>query len=224
MSTTVQDILEGAYNRNSSNDPGKLAVDGELVAHLHRVFQRVFALMARARPDQFSTTAFLTLAGATPQATLPASIIDILNVLTVLGAKVNVIPITEQFRTWHLAPAVYRRGQALVSRNKSGDPAAGNVLTLIHLDAPATLAALADVLDARYPARHYQLLIDLCANYLGTKDAGRSPADRAALGQELAVSLNALQMEYQLAPADVSWMHSSVERSRDGQNANLGGS
>lgn len=222
MSTSVQTLIEGAYSRSSNNDPGKLATDGELVGHLARIYPRTWALIARARPDQFSSVTTATLTGSPPAATISGDIVDILNVLDVAGSKVNVIPITEQFRTWHLAPCVYRKGASIVSRNKAGDPTAGQVLTVVQLDAPAPLALLADVLDSRYPSRHYQLLVDMLANYIGTKDAGRSPQDRAALLQELKESAAALQAEYQLRPADVSWMHASVERG--GVDSRLGGS
>lgn len=224
MSITTQVIIEGAYNRASNNDPGKLAVDGELLAHLNRIYQRTYALIARARPDQFSTTLPLTLAGSPPGATLGADIIDILNVLDVSRRKINVIPITEQFRTYHLAPCMYRQGMSLLSRAQVGDPFAGQVISVIQLDAPTALAAanLSDVLDSRYPSRHHQLLIDMLAVYIATKDAGRTTSDRGALLQELKESASALQAEYQLRPADVSWMHASVERG--GVDSRLGGS
>lgn len=211
--TTVQTLIEGGYNRSGANNPGKLAVDGELIAHLNRVYQRAWSLIARARPDEFSAeTDLAALVGVPPSASLPANIIDVLAVEDSSGEPVNVIPLTEKWRSWHLAPAVYRQGSSLVSRNAANDPVAGDVLTLQILDAPTALTAMASVLDGRWPARHEQLLVDYVACYLSVKDDGRSMADHQKLMGELAQDVAAFAAEYELAPEAVEWVHADVER------------
>lgn len=212
MTTTAQALLEGAYTRSASNDAGKLASDAELLAHLGRVYHRAWPLVARARPDQFGATLALTLAGIPPTAALPADVIDVLAVQTATGTEVAVIPSTERAKSWHLAPAVYRLGLTLVSRNRGGDPISGAVLTATVLDAPAALPALTSTLDPRWPVRHTQLLVDLLAVYLSVKDTGRSAGEHAKVVAELQQSAGAFAAEFNLPPAAVEWMHAPVER------------
>lgn len=211
MSTTVQTILDGAYNRASNNDPGKLAQDPELIAHLSRVYQRAWPLVARARPDQFSASALVSLIGAPPSGSLPTDVIDILGAFNAFGVSVWIIPITDQARTWLIPPCVYRRGMSLVSRAKPGDPLAGDTLSLVILDAPPALVNLTDTLDPRWPVRHVQLLTDVLAVYLSVKDSGRDAGDRQAILAELQASVSAFSSEFGLVPADVEWIHAEAE-------------
>ncbi len=212
MSITAAAILDAAYQRSSANDAGKLANDAELLAHTDRVVQRLWPLIARARPHQFQTDVALPLAGVPPMLLLPADLIDLLDVRTATGAKVHVIPSAERQRRWTIPPSVYRMGRSLVSRNAAGDPIVADTLTLTVLDAPAALVALSSVLDVRWPSRHYQVLIDELAVYLSTKDAGRSAQDHATLERALAASLASLASEFDLGPSVVEWVHSAHER------------
>lgn len=181
MTTTAQTLIEAAYSRSTANDPGKLATDGELLGLANRLFQFIYAVAAVAAPERFISRTTLALLGAPASVTMPTDLIDIRRVQNALGAKVNVIPVEEIDRTWHLAPAVYRQGSTIVSRAGAGDPVAGDSLTAWILDAPATLAALTDALDARFPVRHVELIVVEIAMYLATKDSGRDAAEFAAL-------------------------------------------
>lgn len=184
MSTTMQQLVEAAYSRSSANDPGKLATDGELVAVANRIYHALFALAAAAAPERFvSKVNLAALAGTPPAAVLSADVIDVRRVQTVAGTKVNIIPVEEVDRLWHLAPAMYRQGGSLVSRAGVGDPVATDVLTVWQLDAPADLTTLASVVDARFPTRHIELIVVELAMYLATKDEGRDAAEFAALKQ-----------------------------------------
>lgn len=212
MTTSVQTILEGAYNRYSANDPGKLAQDPELIAHLSRVYARTWPLLARARPDLFQSTLSATLLSSPPSWAIPADLIDVIAAFNASGADVWLIPSTDRNRLWQLAPCIFRQANTLVSRNKGGDPMAGDVLTLTVLDNPPALVNLSDTLDPRWPVRHVQLFVDLIAAYLGVKDAGRSDADRAALLLELKADSLALAGEFNLPPEAVEWIHGDVER------------
>jgi hypothetical protein len=216
---TVLSLLDGAWTRSTRNDAGKLGQDPELVAHLDRVYQRTWALVARARPDVFSKTATATLANIPPTLTLPAALLELTHVATSAGADVAVIPAHERARTWHLAPAVYRIGATLVSRNQAGDPRTNDVLTLTYLDAPATLASVAGSLDARWPARHAQYLVDALAVYLSTKDAGREAGEHQKLLGDAQASAAALAAEFGLPPAAVEWMHAPRERAAPSEAA-----
>jgi hypothetical protein len=178
MITTMQMLVEGAYSRSTANDPGKLATDGEMIGVLNRIYHTLFALAAAAAPEKFLSRAALpALAGAPASAVLSTDVIDIRRVQNAAGGKVNVIPVEEIDRGWHLAPAVYRQGGSLVTRAQVGDPVVGDVLTVLQLDAPADLVALASVVDARFPTRHVELIIVEGAMYLSTKDEGRDTAE-----------------------------------------------
>lgn len=224
MAISMQYIIESAYNRYSANDPGKLAVDGELIRHGNVIYQRLFAMMAHARPDEFGSMQSHALLGSPPTYTFLNGIDQVLSVEDAAGTRIQVITATDKSYSWNdSVPCVYRLGNAIISRNKARDPIAGAVLTMVVLDTPVDLTQLASTLDPRYPIRHLQLLIDLLATYLGTKDSKRNPADRAALAAEIAQGpMMALQLEFQLAPAAVSWMHASVQRA--GVDAKLSGS
>lgn len=209
---TAQDFIEAALVRSTANDPGKLATDGELLNHCSRVFARLFSLFARARPDKAQSQSTVTLAGNPPTAALPADLIDVRRVENTTGAKVHLIPATEKDRTWHIAPSVYQVGNTLYSRNKTGDPAAADVLTLFLLDQPAALSALSSTIDARFPMRHYQFVIDLVALYLDTKDQSRDQAAHAKLVEEVALAKEAFALEYELGPTALEWIHDGAGR------------
>jgi hypothetical protein len=210
--TTVRTLVVGGYNRSTLNDAGKIATDAELVAHVNRVYQRMWSLIARARPDQYNAVGTLTLSGSPPQATLPSGMLDLQDVTDADGAQVQVIPASERNRLWNLAPCVYRVGVLLKSRAETGDPASGDVLTLVYLDQPADLTTLDSTLDARWPQRHDQLLVDYLALYLAVKDAGRSGSDRSSIAGELQQDIAAFAAEYQVAPSDLGWLHADAER------------
>jgi hypothetical protein len=217
----VQVWIEAAYNRSTENDPGKLAQDAELLDHANRVYQRLFALFAKARPDEAASRANLVLAGNPAFAALAPDLIAVVGVKNAVGAKVHVIPAHEIERLWHLAPSVYRLGNTLFSRGAVGDPIAGDLLTVVQLDAPATLATLATAIDARFPTRHHQVVIDQLACYLSTKDAGRDGGEHQKLLGECGQSLAAFATEYELPPSALEWAHAAHSRG-DGNAGNDG--
>lgn len=184
--TTVQQIIEAAYARSTDNDPGKLAVDAELISHLNRDYRARFGLWSLKAGDAAVTALVLTFAGTPPTASLPLDISDIDRIEDMSGSKINLVPINEKNRAWHLAPAVYRSGLSLISRAQAGDPGQGQSVTLFHNDAPSTLANLSDVLDVRYPVRFEMLLILGLAIYLDTKDTGRDLSSNKELSDEFA--------------------------------------
>lgn len=184
MTTTAQQIIEAAYARSTDNDPGKLAVDAELISHLNRDYQARYALWSLKAGDAAVASIPLVLAGIPAVATLPTDIVDIDRIEDGLGSRINLVPINEKNRAWHLAPALYRQGLSLISRNQSGDPVSGQTVTLFHNDAPAPLTVLSSILDARYPARFEMLLILGLAIYLDTKDTGRDLSSHTELKEE----------------------------------------
>jgi hypothetical protein len=211
---TAQGIVEAAYSRSTANDPGKLGQDPELLDHLNRIYQRFYALFAKARPDEAGSVTTLALSGTPATAALAADTIALTVVRNALGAQVHVIPASEAHRLWHMAPSVIRRGNTLVSRAKTGDPVVGDVLTVEQLDPPTAITSLSTLIDARFPTRHHQLLVDGLAVYLDTKDEGRSADDHAKLMGEYGQALAAFSAEYELPPSALEWAHDPVKRSK----------
>jgi hypothetical protein len=209
---TAQDFIEAALVRSSANDPGKLATDGELLNHCSRLVARLFALFARARPDKAQSTTTVALAGNPPSGALPQDLIDLRRVEKADGTKVHLIPATEKERTWHIAPSVYQVGNTLTSRAKAGDPIATDVLTLYVLDQPAALTGLTSGIDVRFPVRHHQLVIDLLALYLDTKDTGRDAQAHEKLKVEIAEAKAAFALEFNLGPSALEWIHEGAGR------------
>jgi hypothetical protein len=185
MATTVQQIIESAIARSTANDPGKLTVDGELIPHLNRKYQSIFARMALVGGDNLLAKTTLTFAGSPPSVTLPTDIVDIVRFELSGGGRTYLIPVRDKDRTWVLAPAVYRQGNAVVSRAASGDAIAGDIWTLFYKDAPTTLSALATTLDVRYPVRYENALVVDLALYMAIKDENRAPDRVAALQREV---------------------------------------
>lgn len=184
MPASAQQLIEAAYSRSTANDPGKLAVDGELLGVLNRIYQLLYALKAVSSPAAHTAVTNLVLVASA--GSIPTDAIDIRRVEGVsgtvaAGTKINVIPAEEKDRSWHLAPRMYRQGNSLISIAGVGDPGATDTVKLFYLDAPATLSALATTLDARYPVRFEELLIVELAMYLSTKDINRDPGEFAKL-------------------------------------------
>lgn len=183
--STAQQLIEAAYARSTANDAGKLASDGELLGHLNRKYQSLYAIMGMRSGDNAIAKVALNFAGGPPAfAALPADIIDLVRVEKNDGSRAYLIPANEKDRSWHLAPAMYRQGNSLVSRGQAGDPVAGDTYQLLHIDAPAGLNALATATDARFPVRFEDLLVLDLAVYLSVKDEGRNQSEYEALKQE----------------------------------------
>ena len=104
--TLVQTWVEAAYNRSASNDPGKLAQDGELLDHLNRVFQRFYALFAKARPDEAGSLVTYALTGSPGVVYIPPDTIALVSVKKAsTGAQVHIIPASETSKLWHATSA-----------------------------------------------------------------------------------------------------------------------
>lgn len=192
MATTAQAIIEAGFARSTASDAGKLSVDGEMLAHLNRKFQNLFARYSVTSGDNAAAKSTLTWAGSPATVALPTDIVDIIKVETGAGARTYEIPIAERDRTNHLAPSFFRLGNSLMSRNAgagvygaAADPIAGDVYAIYYKDAPATISALSSTLDARFPVRFEMLLIIDLALYFSVKDEGRQPGPMQAIRDEL---------------------------------------
>jgi hypothetical protein len=64
----------------------------------------------------------------------------------------------------------------------------------------------------RFPVRHHQLVIDLVALYLDTKDTGRDAAAHEKLTEEIAEAKQAFALEFNLGPSALEWIHEGAGR------------
>lgn len=212
--TTASDILSAAYNRSSASDPGKLANDTEMLAHANRLYQRLWALYGGARPEEASSVVTLTLGGSPPSVAVPSDAVAIVRLWDDDGVDVALRPKSDANRAWNLAPAMYRIGNSIYSFNRADDPLAAEDLEAQIIPSPTALTTLATAIDARFPPRAQQILIDLLAVYLSVKDDGRDQNEHAKLLSDVRVSAAAFAAEYDLAPSAVSWIHDPLERSK----------
>lgn len=212
MTTTAQDIIEAGYSRSTANDPGKLATDAELLGRLGRTYQGLFGLAARQRPDEFATKQTIVLAGGDAHYNLPVDIIEVRRLRNSTPATVHLIPSAEIDRLWHVAPSMYRTGNTLYSRGKAGDPVAGDMLTAWLLLPGVSLTTLATVIDATFPTRHVEILINDLSLYLDAKDEDRDPAQFQKLAGDQAMKLAAFAQEFELDASALEFVHAPSTR------------
>jgi len=163
-----------------------------VLAHLNRRFQNLFARWAVRAGDAALVTTSISWAGTPAVATLPTDQIDIVRIETSAGILITIIPTREVSRSWHLAPACIQVGATLRSRGAIAhargyerDPANGDVSSMLHKAAPASITTLNDSLDGRFPVRHeLGLVLDL-ALMLAMKQEGLSPATIQSIREEL---------------------------------------
>lgn len=203
---TVGDIINRAYERSTRNDPGKLATDANMMNALSQIFiayYTAWALAPRNRDAAMALSELTVIAALTAE--LPEGTLSLVRCETDDGAEVNIIPLEEKQASWHLAPAMYRSGMTLVSRAQTGDPAAGDFLTLWHIDAPEiAFTGLDDVVDERFPQSHHLVLVLELAVLLSVKDEGRDDYEKlvAQLNQQVALfnTVNGIQMPARQSP------------------------
>jgi hypothetical protein len=211
---TAQTIIEKAYNRSTGFDPGKLADDPDLIAELDMLYQSFYALYARQRPEDCTTTTDIELQGNPAKQVMSPVPIDVRFIHDEDEKQVHLIPATERERTWHMAPCVYRNGAYIISRAKGGDPVACDILTLTILDTPVTLVALATLIDPRFPVRHHRVLVEALAFYLSAKDEGRDATEHDKIAQGYSQALGAFASEYDLEIDATEWVHAPVKRQK----------
>lgn len=209
--TTASDLIQAGYARSTANDPGKLATDLELLGRLNRSYQGLYALAARQRPDSFTTVALVTL-DALASFVLPTDYIDVLPITNAAGKRVHLIPARETMRLYHVAPCLYQKGNTIVSRGNAGDPVTGDVLTVPQLASAAPLVALSTAVDAKFPTRHHECLVNDLALYLDAKDEDRDPDQFKKLAADQGAKMAAFAAEYDLDASALEFMHNAAER------------
>ena len=169
VTTTVLDILRGAYGRSLKNKAGAIASEQvELVRVVQRAEQGLFSFAARINPQYFGDQA--TVAVASSAWPLPETAEAVFRIEMPTGAEVAVVPIEDRLLEPE-KPSVYFLGKGFRSVGGTSDPVAES-LTMFYARRPATLTATTSLLDTLWPEAHNDLLIDEVAIYLAIKDQG----------------------------------------------------
>ena len=166
VTTTPQDILNGAYGKSAKNVPGKLATDStELLEVVHRSLRGLYAIAARINPYFFASSASVAHNGTgwpRPEAAEAVVLIQ------AGGNDVGVVPIEDRAAD-HALPNVYRFGQLYRSAGNASDPTSGN-LTFWYAKRSDKPASLTSTLDAAWVESYNELLVLEVAVYLALKD------------------------------------------------------
>lgn len=163
MATTAQDILTAAIATSLANDGGTSPLannNPELIAVLSRKVRQIYGQMALPNDqggsnlgDFFKTTWAITVATpSTNLVALPSSpeIAYIDFILNAGGNSVSVVPAYDLLvnGTAEVPPAVLFYDRKLRSCGRTGDPNAGDVLTIYGSYLPAILSQVSDFIGA----------------------------------------------------------------------------
>lgn len=168
VTTTPQDILNGAYAKSLKNRPGAIASESsELLQLVIRAMRGLYAAAARINPTFFAETA--VVAYAAPGWARPQNAEAIFRIEDPAQAEVVVVPFDDR-RAEPGKPAVFTFGQVYRPASAGApDPQNGN-LTFWYAKRPTDPANLAATLDAMWTEQFNELLILETAIYLAAKD------------------------------------------------------
>jgi hypothetical protein len=180
VTTTVQDILTGAYGRSTKNVPNLLANEAtELLKMVTRALRGLYAYAARVNPTFFAESAAVPFAsGGWPR---PQTAESIFRLELASLQEVVVVPFDDRLAE-PAEPAVYEVGQKFFPATLSApNPQSGNII-FWYSRTPAVPAGLGSTLDAQWTEQFNDLLMLEVAIYLALKD-GRA-AELGALQAE----------------------------------------
>lgn len=165
VTTSVQEILNGAYGRSTKNQPGTIAAETtELLKVVNRIHRRIYAFAARVNPIFFAETALVVeVSGSWVRPETAESIVRIENTSNV---EVTIVPLDDRAAEPTLL-AVYEFGQKFFTA--AGLTPTGN-LTFWYSKRPTTYTLLADILDSLWTEQFNEILVLDLAIYLSAKD------------------------------------------------------
>lgn len=168
VTTTVQQILDGAYTRSSKNRPGILMTDAtEGLQLVIRSLRGLYAYAARVNPTYFG--AQTVVAFVSPGWRRPELAESIYRIETPAFVEVAVVPFDDR-QAEPSMPAVYAFAQIYRPASVNApDPQSGN-LVFWHARRPTDPANLAATLDADWAEAYNELLMLEVAIYLALKD------------------------------------------------------
>ena len=169
VTTTVQDILDGAYAKSTKNQPATIATEAtELTNLVNRIVRGMYAFAAELNPEHFSASEAVAESGGTWAR--PEAAEAILRIETAALAEVVVVPFDDRLAA-DPKPSVYEFGGVFNSVPAQAVPAAG-ALTFWYSKRPddTTPAGVTGVLDPDWQEDYNELLILEVAIYLALKD------------------------------------------------------
>lgn len=211
MTTTVQQIFDGALDRNLFND-SDLVNYPRAIAWLDRLVKRLYGEASAPvqpgtaeRDDFFVARTTLTLLAAFTA--LPTAVKTAVwlppRFLTAAGKQVRLVSQAELAESVaELAPALIWEGRQVSPTGRSGDLTVGNVVTILYVPAPATMSDTAHYIGAStatdstttiWPDQPgNEALVAELALYLAKKDGGIDPQEIVTLEKEAAQHSTAL--------------------------------
>lgn len=167
VTTTVQDILNGAYAKSKKNNPGRIATEStELLEVVKRSLRGLYSFAARINPAFFAETA--SVAFASGGWARPETAESIWRIENPSNVEVVVVPIEDRAAEVG-KPAVYEFGKQFRGAGNASDPTSGN-LTFFYSRRPTDATALTSTLDAQWVEQFNELLMLEVAIYLAIKD------------------------------------------------------
>ena len=169
--TTVQDVLDGAYGTSTKNQPGTIATEGvELLEVVQRKLNGLYAFAGRVNPIHFSATEDVT--GVASEWERPDAANAIFRIENDAGLEVAVVPFDDRLAA-EPKPSVYEfSGQFIADPTQTNPPGATDDLTFWFSKRPdrPTPDDLTGVLDPDWDDAYTDLLIFEVAVYLSLKD------------------------------------------------------
>ena len=156
VTTTVQDILDGAYAKSTQNQPNTIATGAvELEQVVTRYLRGLYSFATRINPIHYSATA--AVVGASSVWARPENAESIFRIETAGGVEVVVVPYDGNF---------------IADPGQTGAPGAADTLTFWFSKRPIdpTPAGLTGVLDIDWDEAYNELLMLEVAIYLAQKD------------------------------------------------------
>jgi hypothetical protein len=181
--TTVQDILDGAYGASTQNQPSTIATEAtELLAVVKRKLAGIYAFAARANPIHYSDT--LDVVGVASQWERPEAANAIFRIETAAFVEVVVVPFDDRLAAEPQIALYEFGGLFTASPGQTAPPGATDTLTFWFSKRPIDPNPddLTGVLDPDWDDAYSDLLIFELAIYLALKD-GRAE-ELAALKAE----------------------------------------
>ncbi len=183
VTTTVQDILDGAYAKSSKNQPGTIANEAvELTGLVTRLLRGLYNFAAEVNPIHFAETA--DVVGVASVWERPESAEAIIRIENDVFAEVIVVPYDDRLCE-EPKPTVYEfGGDFFAFAGQTAPPGATDTLTFWYSKRPDDPApgGVAGVLDSDWQEDYDELLILEVAIFLALKD-GRGD-EAAALKQD----------------------------------------
>jgi hypothetical protein len=167
MTLIAEDIVVAAMASSTKNQPNRIATNAtELLDVVRRAVQGIFALTARVNPEYYGEREDVAFNVDHWPAPADAELIWLIEDPAL--QEVIVVPSTDR-RADEARPAVFRLGRKFYTAGNTLDPV-GGLLRFYFSSRPATLAAIGDPIDARFPDQFKSLLVCETAIYLSLKD------------------------------------------------------